>query len=314
MMGSHFLERTKCPACGESESREIYRCGFLEDPIRTYLENFYKFQGGIEIEYLEGSSYILEECRECGLIFQKHIFNNELMERLYEKWIDPEWAFEHEQEQKDFKRMTHYASEIMSVIAFLGREPRDLAFLDFGMGWGRWCRMAQAFGCHAAGTELSPARIENARKLGIEVVTWEEIPNREFDFINSEQVFEHIPEPMETLRHLTRALKPGGLVKIGVPEGSGIKKKLRVGHWSAAKKSKNSLNPVSPLEHINCFKRSTILQMADLAGLEPVRLSRRITKACSLNQKPIAAFVKRLLKPAYQRIFNKGTYQFFQRK
>ena len=73
-------------------------------------------------------------------------------------------------------------------------------------------------------------------------------------------------------------------------------------------------NPVSPLEHINCFKRSTIFQKAELTGLEPVRISGRITKAYRVNQKPLTAFLKALLKPAYQRIFNRGTYQFLQMK
>jgi len=313
-MESNFIERTECPACGGAQSLEIYRCGFGEDPIKTFLDDFYRFQGGIEHEYLEGFNYVLEECRGCGLVFQKHILNDALMERLYERWIDPGQAIVHEQEQKDFKRLTHYASEIMSVVAFLGREPRELSFLDFGMGWGRWCQMAQSFGCHVAGMELSPARIENARKLGIEIVEWQDLPQREFDFINTEQVFEHIPEPLETLRHLVRALKPGGLVKISVPEGSGIRKKLRIGDWSAPKRSKNTLNPVSPLEHINCFKRSTIFQKAELTGLEPVRISGRITKAYRVNQKPLTAFFKALMKPAYQRIFNRGTYQFLQMK
>lgn len=67
-----------------------------------------------------------------------------------------------------------------------------LKVLDFGMGWGGWCRMANAFGHESYGMKLSEKRIEYATKHGVRLVQWQDLPDHDFDFINCKQVFEHI--------------------------------------------------------------------------------------------------------------------------
>ena len=161
------------------------------------------------------------------------------------------------------------------------------------------------------GTELSQARIEYAKASGIKVITWEDIPNYRFDFINTEQVFEHLSEPMETLVHLKRALKPGGMIKISVPNGWDIKRRLRIADWIAPKGFRNSLNPVAPLEHINCFNHEVIVKMASRIGLKLEALPFRLIKtgfAISLIDS-----LKAIAKPYYNFLTRrKRTYLFFR--
>lgn len=64
------------------------------------------------------------------------------------------------------------------------------------MGWGDWFQMAQSFGCKAAGMELSEARVSHAQSRGVPAVEWQELASRRFDFINTEQVFEHVTDPL----------------------------------------------------------------------------------------------------------------------
>jgi SAM-dependent methyltransferase len=104
----------------------------------------------------------------------------------------------------------------------------------------------------------------------------DEIPARRFDLINAEQVFEHLPEPLDTLRHLSRGLKPGGLLRIGVPNGTGLKQSLAAWDWTAPKGSARSLNAVAPLEHLNCFTRTSLLVLAETAGLREASASHRV--------------------------------------
>ena len=182
------------------------------------------------------------------------------------------------------------------------------------MGWGSWCLVARAFGCSVRGSEFSSLKIRNAERSGIEVVAWRDLPGHRFDFINSENVFEHLPKPLETLRRLADSLEPGGLLKINVPDGAGILRKLKVGDWSAPKGTKNSLNDVSPLEHVNCFRRRTLLKMAELAGLEPVHIPLGIRYEFGVGRKPIITILKDILRPLYHRLLNRGTYLFFRKK
>ena len=212
--------------------------------------------------------YVLCECDVCRLIFQRDIPNNALMERLYERWIDPRKIFSRHQREDDLGYYSSYAQEIMQIISSFGTVPSSLRFLDFGMGWGKWALMVKAFGCDSYGTELSDARIDHARSNGLKVITWDEIPKYRFDFINAEKVFEHIAEPLATLCHLKKALKADGILKIHVPAAGDMHRRLRIMDWTSPEGSKKSLNPVAPLEHINFFRRSSLARMAKESGME----------------------------------------------
>lgn len=268
---SYFIEREHCPVCQSCEYRELYSCAFQDSSIRDYLEAFYTPQGGVEFQYLSGADFILNECCDCGLIYQRQIPNEFLLRKLYEKWIDPKKSFERYIKKQDTDYYFNYAYEVMMLLVYFDTMPSQLKFLDFGMGWGYWIRMAKAFGCDTYGVDLSIARAEHAQLHGTNLITWDKIPTCEFDFINAEQVFEHLSEPLMTLSHLRAALKPRGLFKISVPNGADIKRRLDILDWSAPKRSKNSLNPVSPLEHINCFNHQALVRMATTVGLELVR-------------------------------------------
>lgn len=308
-----FIERTHCPSCHATTAHELYRCAYTDPAIQGYLTTAYAAVGhGIEVEYLQGASFILRECAECGLVYQQQIPDDALMERLYEQWIDPQTVFARHQQSDTLAYHSRDAQEIMQVMAFLNQPPHALAFLDFGMGWGKWARMAKAFGCDAYGTELSPARIAYAQAHGVKVLSEAELANQQFDFINTEQVFEHLPEPLITLKTLTQALKPTGLLKISVPDGSDLKRRLTVMDWSAPKGSQLSLNAVSPLEHINCFTRPTLQKMAASAGLREVKIPLRLQYAFATNWQLPKPLLKNLLLPLSRNLLQRGTYLFFR--
>lgn len=314
MAETYFVKRDVCPGCTSADSKVVYTCGFLQSPIKEYLESFYFSQGGIDFEYLKDGEFILNECSHCGLIYQKEIPNDILMKELYEKWTRSQTTEEPGAQKETLYNASLRAQEIMMMIAYLSAGSSPLKFFDFGMGWGKWCLMAKAFGCDVYGTDLSMPKIEHAKSLGIQVITWNDIPNHAFDFINTEQVFEHLPEPLETLRYLKTSLKPEGLIKISVPDGGNIKSKLKISDWTAPKYSKNSLNAVSPLEHINCYNRASIITMANKAGLELVKIPLTIQYAYASNWKPIKPALKTILRPLYRDVFQKGTSLFFRQK
>lgn len=313
-MAMYFVQRTHCPACFSTEINQLYRCGYDDARIHHYLDQAYALVGpGIEYQYLQDAVYQLNECLHCGLIYQEYIPDDELMNILYERWIDPQLGFiRHEQQINTLRYYAEYAQEVMQMIAYFRQIPASLKIFDFGMGWGKWARMAQAFGCDVYGNELSPARINYVTAHGIKILAWDKIPQHQFDFINTEQVFEHLPEPLETLLHLKGALKPGGLLKISVPDGADINRRLAVMDWHAPKGSKNSLNPVSPLEHINCFKRSTLVKMAAQAGLQEAHIPLAIQYAFATNWQLPKPALKNLLLPFTRTVLRRGTYLLFR--
>ncbi len=314
MSNDHFIMRVCCPACKSASHKIIYSCEFLESPVKDYIDVFYASQGGVEFKYLEGSRFKLRECSDCGVIYQEEIPNEFLSKKLYEEWIDPEIALNQHLDSKDLNYYSGYAQEIMVLIAYLKLMPSQLKFLDFGMGWGGWATMAMAFGCESYGIELSRSRQEYAKSHGITVISWNEIPDYRFDVINTEEILEHIHEPLETLSYLKNSLKPEGIIKISVPDGHNIKRRLSILDWTAPKYSRNSLNLVSPLEHINCFNRSSLIRMTDLAGLEIVNVPLMIQYAYTTNWRLFKPALKNILYPLYRSVLKRGTHIFLRQK
>jgi SAM-dependent methyltransferase len=248
---------------------------YTESPIRDYLVAFYSTTGsGVEFEYLEGAEFVLDECLDCGLIFQREVPNPALIERLYEKWLDPATVRAIVSRLETGRSRLWCAAEIARGIEHLGKRPSDVQFLDFGMGWGGWCFLARGFGCDVYGMELSASRVAHATASGIPVLSWDELRNNRFDFINAEQVFEHLADPRDTLVSLAAALKPGGIIHINVPPGHDIKRKLQNPDWSLPARSPESLNDVAPLQHLNCFTFESLVRMGSKAGLREVEIAR----------------------------------------
>ncbi|RJP81226.1 MAG: class I SAM-dependent methyltransferase [Candidatus Zixiibacteriota bacterium] len=312
MPNLYFLARESCPGCRSPRLRTIYSCSYTQPPVRDFLKGYYSRPEGVEFEYLEGQDYVLDECLECGFVFQKYIPNEFLSRRLYEEWIESGNKTDIHARPKKLENFRQYAQEILTLILYHGKEPHQLDFFDFGMGWGAWCLMAKAFGCRAHGAELSEIQMEYARRQGITVVTWDELPQYRFDFINTEQVFEHLAQPLETLTGLARALKPHGLVKIAIPDGTDIRRRLKVNNWNAPRGSRDSLNSVHPLEHLNCYSRRAVTRMAAEAGLEPVTLPLAPQYAAMTGWQPVAGVVRNLVKPIYRRAFPRNTYYLFR--
>jgi len=264
-----FESRKECPACFSGRFKIVYQSRYDESPVKDYLLGFYLPQGMVEFEYLKDASYRLCECENCGLIFQKDVPNDTLMERLYEHWIDPGKALSrHQKESIGYHLLLE--QEVIKIISFIRKDPSDLCFLDFGMGWGDWAIEAKKKGCDAYGTELSEERIKYARSNGVKILKWDEIPEHSFDFINTEQVLEHLPDPLNTLRYLKSALKPDGIIKISVPAANNIRQRLKNMDWKARRGTRNSLNPVAPLEHLNFFTRDALLHIAAEAGMKEI--------------------------------------------
>lgn len=242
-----FYHRDRCEICQSKDCDILYSKGFAEKPIRGYLEDYY--QGRIDLGLLGKSKFEVLVCRQCGFIWQGYVLDQAEMKMLYEDWVGEELSLGKKVDSEG-KHLEYMAAEAATI--------RGRRVLDFGMGWGFWARTAMALGHEVYGVEVSQKRIDYAEKFGIKAVKKiEDLPPVKFDFINAEQVFEHIPEPRKTLKKLIDRLKVGGIIHIAVPDGERIE-------LMAAK------GPIQPLEHINCFTRKTLIRLANDMGLSVV--------------------------------------------
>lgn len=268
-MATH-VSRVLCPSCNSKNDRSIFELDYLSETIQSYLKSFYNLEV-LPKDLFEGFKYTLIRCDKCSLVYQKDIPNDDLLSIIYDNWIGSQISYE---KLETSYSISYYQSYFTSIINLVHQfDNRDnLKFFDFGFGWSNWMNVVRALGISVTGVELSLERITFAENLGFKPTSWENIPGGKFDFINTDQVFEHIANPLETLKHLSEGLSDQGIIRISVPNGDDNERIIKKMDWFAPKNSLDSLNIVAPLEHINCFTNKAIICMAEKAGLVEYKL------------------------------------------
>lgn len=270
-----FLRRTSCPLCDSRSLRVLFRLSYLETRLAGYLHSYY--HGKIPGSHLAGASYCLVQCSECSFVFQQDVPDANLAAIIYDPpppCPDPHAIFLAYEQERSLGHFLSLVPGLVDIIRHLGSRPRHLAMLDFGMGWGNWCQLARGFGCTVFGCEASPIRLAYARQSSVPCIAYEEISSMRFDFVNTEQVFEHLNDPLGTLRTLRASLKAGGVLKMSVPDSWRTAREIKAGNWVEARSPRVFFGTAHPLEHVNSFTYDTIISMARRAGLTPTTVKR----------------------------------------
>jgi len=258
-MNRNFTNRTNCPACNDSNFNEILKKSYLDDSVYNFINTYY--EGRVQKDILKDTDFIVSKCKNCGCLFQKNILNNELMFELYENWISKEQSLA-KKVDADISLYSSYAEEIKNISKLLNKKPSEIKILEYGTGWGFWLNMARGFGYDVSGIEYSSSRIEYAKKSGLNIInSLADIENNRYDYIFSDQVFEHLPNPFETLSELKRVVKNDGIIHIKVPDAQFLENKLKEKNWYAQK------DEIHPLEHINSFTKNSLEAMATKVDL-----------------------------------------------
>jgi 2-polyprenyl-3-methyl-5-hydroxy-6-metoxy-1,4-benzoquinol methylase len=254
-----FIIRKNCPICESSDAEELVCYSMTEQIVQDYLIRYY--QNAIPHSALENAFYSLMYCRNCTSLWQSNILDDEGMEQLYEHWLDATKSLSKKQNLSLLARMG-YARQCIQVAKTIGKKSNQPKVLDFGMGWGQWLLTAKAFGFETDGLETSKTRIDHAERHGLNIVIPNQIKADTYDFINAEQVFEHLSDPIAVLRQCRLWLKDNGIMRIAVPNGQSIKHKVDHRKWTMSEMA------TRPLEHINAFTPHSLSQMAKQNGFK----------------------------------------------
>ncbi|GAI63267.1 unnamed protein product [marine sediment metagenome] len=113
--------------------------------------------------------------------------------------------------------------------------------LDVGCSTGWFLKTAQEHGYEVAGIELSPYAAKKANELlsgGVLAGTLREseyLPES-FDIVHSNQVIEHVPDPVAFVKNQAKCLKKGGLLVIGTPNMDSLAWKRLRDNWTSLQK------------------------------------------------------------------------------
>ncbi len=138
------------------------------------------------------------------------------------------------------------------------------SLLDVGSGTGEVLATGRDRGWRVQGVEPERTAAEMARERGVNVVgsmlEQSGLPEAAWDVVSAFHVLEHIPDPIEFLRTLSRWARPGGHIVIEVPNFASRERRMRHEGWMGLR----------PLEHINHFTPATLGAAFQRANLEPV--------------------------------------------
>lgn len=113
--------------------------------------------------------------------------------------------------------------------------------LDVGCSTGWFLKTAKERGYEVAGIELSSYAAKKANELlggGVIAGTlsdWEYLPES-FDIVHSNQVIEHVPDPVTFVQNQAKYLKKSGLLVIGTPNMDSLAWKRLRGNWDSLQK------------------------------------------------------------------------------
>lgn len=297
--------RDRCPCCLSPGVSPIYEEPYAGAGVSEYLSRHYE---GRASPLPEGCVYRLSRCGDCGLAFQAFVPDQRMLDDIYDHWVtgsrqEAESAF-------DLNQYRYLSEQVEFMIQHVGKRPAEIRALDFGFGWGHWARMAMGYGCEVFGVELSQERKAFGRSIGIRVVDLDELPSDGFDFVHTEQVFEHLAQPRQVLDKLAAALRPNGLLKISVPDATHALSKLaRAGTFRALDSGEQMA--VAPIEHINSFTRESLVAFAQCAGLRPLRPSLRHLYNAASGVLEGRRMARVLARPIYRHILGRGTFMYF---
>jgi SAM-dependent methyltransferase len=163
----------------------------------------------------------------------------------------------------------HMRREMRRLRKLVGNTSANPAtLLDFGSGVGRWARAAVLENFSVTAYEPSVERgSENDTPFEL-VHSIGELENRKFDVIQLEQVLEHVPDPLSTLKQLREVCKPHTIMRISVPNLLRNQDGVKV--WATWPFDGQAPHFLAPFEHLHGFTPSSLDRLLKRAGYRDI--------------------------------------------
>jgi len=161
-------------------------------------------------------------CRECGLVsIDPHPSKDELIDS-YDSYL-PEEPREIEKWQTMMLPIVKKSARLIESVQ--GNTPGRL--LDIGSGYGFFLEEMKSRGWNVEGVELSETgRKFTRRRIHVPVhsnpMESLSLPQNHFDVVTLFYVIEHLPDPVTTIREVSRILRPGGIILVRWPHSTPI--------------------------------------------------------------------------------------------
>ena len=243
----------KCKIC-KKKGKNIYQIFFNDKKIFKFFHKEYSLKIAKFLKLkLKNKKFILLKCKDCEFIWQKNAPNKSFINKIYDQIIDRKKSFNKAMFKLSKKEIQKNKYEISFIKCFLKKN--ELNVLDFGSGWGEWLKSLEYLNVKRYGFEISEIRKKYLKNIGVTVLDNKNLLKFKnyFDYIRLEQVLEHVDDLNFTMKNLSKVIKKGGVLFIGVPNGNS---EINDNNIIIQK------GPIQPLEHLNCFNNKSLRLIA----------------------------------------------------
>ena len=257
--------RTVCPVCA-GQPEPVFSCRYDEPSLNRVLARVPSAKAEIARHV-----FAVDWCPACNLYYQQLVMEDKDLAELY-RTLGGIQDIVNEIAAQKLHWFAHMAEEILVMRQLLDRPCPKV--LDFGSNWGKWSSMALAYGCDVHAVEVNPVAVEFCASRGIKVLDRSQLKAHRFDFINVDQVLEHVADPRGLAGELAHVLLPSGYMKWSVPGEKALPDKLRLAQRTRqfSVLEADELDALEPLVHINLFSNSALRALGRLVGLKPAQL------------------------------------------
>lgn len=259
-----MIQRTTCPVSG-APSEVIFSRPYALPEMRAYTDRCRL------TDKLAQTPYEIRFCPTSGLHFQTWVMDESELAGLYSPPAD-EKSFMEQIGKYKLHWFAHMTEEILVMRQMIAATTPVV--LDFGCNWGKWASMALAHGCDTYGLDVNRDAAAFCASRGIKMLAPDQLGVNRFDFINVDQVMEHLTDPLAVARTLAAALKPGGFIKLGTPDNPRLPQQLRAAQADGSNTilDAKAIDSLYPLEHVNLFNHASLRLLGERAGLREAKL------------------------------------------
>lgn len=260
-----FKKRTRCPVCHSSDYEAYFSLDHSNPNLRQFLkfERFYssEFWHLLESGALDGFQYKPCRCVSCGMVFLEEVLTDRGMGELYNSWLDPLLLKDYYKSKPPYENGRIILNRInrFHKKKLLSEKPK---LLDFGSGYGEFCRMGLDEGFDVYSYEIGDDKNVELERLGIKGINTLDGFENQFRFIWINQVMEHLAEPRRVLQALTKCLTTDGILYISTPNCTKLEKFLKSNQLTL-----ELFKLLSPHQHVNGFTNRHIKVLGELCGL-----------------------------------------------
>jgi len=223
------VDEKTCRLCGSRGQRIL-----LRDIISSYNDRF-----------------SLNKCDACSFVTIDPMPSDELLQRYYDLAY---WQSEKVNTSTFLNSI--YKLRMKTIVSFIRKNTSyDSKILDWGCGDGAFISLLRASGLHCVGIDAYKIESNDPYILNT-TIEKADFPDESFDLITCFHVLEHLPDPLNSIKHALRLLKKGGKVIVEVPNLDAI------GFWMF----KRNWQPLEIPTHLNHFTPVTLQKVFESAG------------------------------------------------